>query len=151
MKFNRKNIMTKANALRKAYGMNKSESLKKAWMMEKLSILNDELFVYEMKDLDGGKTNAIAQAQISKNREAMEELQAKISEIKNQLYPRIIKTCKYDKLGSQRKIMMETLEKIEKRFGKDSENYYNMAQKLEDGYEVYTSEALDEAAYANVA
>lgn len=146
-KYNLSSIMKKANALRKAYGMNKSESLSKSWLMAKLEIAENELFVYEMKDLSGGKLNAVAQAQISKNREAMEELQSKISEIKTQLYPRITKVQKYDKLGSQRKIMMETLEKIEKRFGKDSENYYNMERKLEDGYEVYTSEALDETAY----
>lgn len=151
-KYNLRTIMTKANALRKVYGMNKSESLKKAWMMAKLEILENELFTYEMKDLDGGKTNTVAHIQIRKNREAIESLQAKIRELKNEIYPRATKTRKVDLLGaSRRKLMEEILKKIEVRFGKDSDNYFEMNRKLEDGYEVYTSEVLNENAYSEVA
>ena len=64
MKYNKIEIMKKMHRLVKIYGINMSEALRKSWSMAKLEIAENELFLRNMKDINGGASNIIAQNQI---------------------------------------------------------------------------------------
>lgn len=88
-KINRAEIFKKMHRLVKAYGMSKSEALTKAWKMAKLEIIENELFILNMKDLNGGRNNIAAQNQLCEQNRKIDELSKKVIELKEAIYPRI--------------------------------------------------------------
>ena len=148
MKYNKTEIMKKANALRKAYGMSKSESLVKAWGMAKLAKLENELFILNMKDLSGGRTNIIAQNQIRANNAAIAELEAKIANLKNEIYPRVSVTVERKFDMYDRNKILKRINDIKIFFPNLKDELVELKSKLEKGVEMYTSEKLDTEAYS---
>ena len=78
-KYDLSKIMTKANSLRRVYGMSRSESLTKAWGMAKLDKVERELFLLEMKD----RWN-------DTDRRMSSDLRQDISRLKAEIYPELI-------------------------------------------------------------
>ena len=80
MKYNKANIMTKANNLRNVYGLTKSESLRKAWAMAKLEIVEKEVFYLNMANT----LSYSDQNRLSDMKHSIESLQACI-------YPKVLR------------------------------------------------------------
>jgi len=65
------------------------EALRISWKMARLEVLENELFILNMKDVSGGRTNAAAQAQISANRRAIAETERRVDALKMEIYPTV--------------------------------------------------------------
>ena len=80
MKYNKANIMTKANNLRNVYGLTKSESLTKAWAMAKLENVEKEIFYLNMANT----LSSADQTKLSDMKRTIDTLQASI-------YPKVLR------------------------------------------------------------
>lgn len=148
-KYNLSEIMKKAHRLVKGYGMSMSEALGKSWKMAKLEMLKSELFILNMKDISGGRTNVAAQAQIRKNNEAIERLQKEITKIKREIYP---SEAKVEKIYRYTQEQIQKQRNVLKQFKEGSEIYKAIKESLEsmEKPEIRTYIVIDENAY-NVA
>ena len=61
-------------------------SMKISWVLAKIENKENELFILNMSDLSGGKTNVIAQNQIMANRQAIAKIESEIANLKNSIY-----------------------------------------------------------------
>lgn len=140
MKYNVSEIMTKANKLRKAYGMSKSESLTKAWALAKLAKLEKESFYLEMKD----RWN-------SADYDTSHKLSSAILELENALFPRIYTEHSRDNLKpDQRERMNKTLAELKAVTDPDfftKNRIWNIEDKLANSIETWTSSKFDRSVY----
>ena len=144
-KYNRTEIMRKAHSLRVSKNMNMSEALRKAWGLAKLEILESELFLLNMKDISGGRTNIAAQEQIRAKNARIAELSNQVNTLKAEIYPtRAIET--------RRDYSQQDIEFFARKLRNDpymtNEQRAKYAVIVENGYIVETVVGLDENAYA---
>jgi len=62
-----------------------SESMKISWVMAKIENKKDEVFMLNMKDINGGANNIVAQNQIRTNREAIAKIENEIANLKKSI------------------------------------------------------------------
>jgi hypothetical protein len=149
-KYNRTEIMKRAHTIRRIDGSNMSEALTKSWKLAKLEILKGELFLLNMKDISGGRTNAAAHSQIRANNEAIDRLQKEISVLKREIYPgetKVEKIYRYTEaqIEMQRKALSEFKEGGAV-YQAIKESLISMEKSLENP-EIRTYIIIDENAY----
>ena len=140
-KYNRSEIMSKANAIRKAYGLSKSEALRKAWAMAKLAILEKESFTLGMKDRLTNEEHALAR-----------ELSGQIAQLKASIFPKVVKT-RTIALYSQAELdmMAKTVASLKSYASLDFRSETLLEQleyKLANSVQIITKTEIDENAYA---
>ena len=160
-KYNRVEIFKKMWRLVKNCNLSMSEALTKAWKMAKLEPLEAELFELNQKDLNGGKTNAVAQMMIMENNRRIDELHRQIAALKAEIYPTVTVTetvtkntmteaekAAMTKRMNEAKEIMETAKNYRDKLGFET-MYNSLKKQLADSnkVEVYTFERLDVNAY----
>jgi 2-polyprenyl-3-methyl-5-hydroxy-6-metoxy-1,4-benzoquinol methylase len=146
-KYNRAEIFRKAWRLVKVYGMSMSAALRKSWQMARLEILENEYFLLNMKDLDGGRTNTAAQTQIRENNERLNELNKQIIALKQEIYPTVRTEQKFKFMSIDFDKVESKMKNIAYEFGTDDARYVELAKQLEQGYRIDVYEKLDTNAY----
>jgi outer membrane murein-binding lipoprotein Lpp len=117
------------------------EALVKSWKMAKLAILESELFLFNMKDLSGGRNNVVAQMQIIANNSKIDELNRKVNALKSEIYP----TVKEER-RVRNKMFGQASSTVRMTFCEETKKY--IEEKIEvPEYRTIASEYLDVHAY----
>lgn len=134
--YNRSEIMRKANALRRFYGMSKSESLTKAWAMAKLAALQSKKGMLD--NIDRWNNN---------DRQNANALVREISALESRIYPTVTKIYTKWHGYSRQEDMEARLAKIAAEKGTDSVEYTQLAQRIADKLTTHNCTVLDRNAY----